>query len=628
MIANIYNSIITFFKSFFIENNIMFKWIKNSYLYNFSWEDSDVDQHFLNMNDTDTLLCITTGGDNILNYLQHNPKKIVSLDLNKHQNYLLKMKMALIRVCDQDEYLKIIGKPCEKNYALFCEKFEQIQKEQFLEGDCLAYWIENKHIMRDFIYSGASGFLAYYLLMFFSFFSIPIHEIQFEDDLERQIQWYNKHENQFHKFLYWAMFFQYPITQLQGVPKAQLEKQGDLAEKTKKIIKHMFTKSLISHNPFYYPYIFGEMTNDSCLPYMKKANYEIVKGRLNAIEIHTTTMNDFLARNVEHKFTKISLLDHLDWFETKDIVAEFQLLQKNVAEKHKILFRSFANPQHIDKSLLYLNYLYKAEINSDEEIQVDKVHMYTTVSCVTIPENLVFRDIVPVVLKTDFVKDMKTLYNMWFKPIVGENQTEHLESFYKDQSENYDAYRQRFLHGKHEVMSVFPLIRNKKVLDIGGATGFNFEYIKDNVAIYKEITILDLCKSLLEVADARIQLNNWKNVKTQHKDVMTFTQTQKYDVIMISYTLTMVPDWKLILEKIRDLLEDDGYFVITDFTVDENESFWKRVFATDKVYLNSDHVKYIRTLFKREKYFKEDYGGFPYVPFFIKCKWYCGVYQK
>jgi S-adenosylmethionine:diacylglycerol 3-amino-3-carboxypropyl transferase/ubiquinone/menaquinone biosynthesis C-methylase UbiE len=628
MIANIYNSIITFFKSFFIENNIMFKWIKNSYLYNFSWEDSDVDQHFLNMNDTDTLLCITTGGDNILNYLQHNPKKIVSLDLNKHQNYLLKMKMALIRVCDQDEYLKIIGKPCEKNYALFCEKFEQIQKEQFLEGDCLAYWIENKHIMRDFIYSGASGFLAYYLLMFFSFFSIPIHEIQFEDDLERQIQWYNKHENQFHKFLYWAMFFQYPITQLQGVPKAQLEKQGDLAEKTKKIIKHMFTKSLISHNPFYYPYIFGEMTNDSCLPYMKKANYEIVKERLNAIEIHTTTMNDFLARNVEHKFTKISLLDHLDWFETKDIVAEFQLLQKNVAEKHKILFRSFANPQHIDKSLLYLNYLYKAEINSDEEIQVDKVHMYTTVSCVTIPENLVFRDIVPVVLKTDFVKDMKTLYNMWFKPIVGENQTEHLESFYKDQSENYDAYRQRFLHGKHEVMSVFPLIRNKKVLDIGGATGFNFEYIKDNVSIYKEITILDLCKSLLEVADARIQLNNWKNVKTQHKDVMTFTQTQKYDVIMISYTLTMVPDWKLILEKIRDLLEDDGYFVITDFTVDENESFWKRVFATDKVYLNSDHVKYIRTLFKQEKYFKEDYGGFPYVPFFIKCKWYCGVYQK
>ncbi len=639
MFAYIYNVIM----SFFTENNIMCKWITNSYLYNFSWEDSDVDQHFLNINENDTLLCITTGGDNILNYLQHNPKKIVSLDLNKHQNYLLKMKMALIRVCEQREYLEIIGKPCDHNYALFCEKFDQIQKDQLLESDCLEYWMENKHIMRNFIYSGASGFLAYYLLKFFTFFMIPIYEIQMEDDLERQIQWYNKHESRIHKFINVLMFFQYPITQLQGVPKSQLEKQGDLTVKTKKIFKDIFTKSLLSQNPFYYSYIFGEMTDDCCLPYMKKGKYEIVKGNLDAVEIHTTTMNDFLSQNVENefikfgKFTKISLLDHLDWFQTKDVVAEFQLLQKNVAENHTIIFRSFANKQHIDKSLLYLNYLYKDEINIDPNIPVDKVHMYSTVACFTIPADLVFREIVPVKVKTDFAKDMKTLYNMWLKPIAGKNQTEHLESFYKDQSENYDAYRQRFLHGKHEIMTVFPLIRGKRVLDIGGATGFNFEYIKDDLSIYKEITILDLCQSLLNVAHARIQQNNWTNVKTCHKDVMTIEHTektektenpQKYDIIMISYTLTMVPDWKLILDKIHDLLEDDGHFVITDFTTDENDGFWKKVFATDKVYLNREHVKYIRHLFRQEKYFKEDYGGFPYVPFFIKCKWYCGVYQK
>ena len=139
----------------------------------------------------------------------------------------------------------------------------------------------------------------------------------------------------------------------------------------------------------------------------------------------------------------------------------------------------------------------------------------------------------------------------------------------------------------NEVMSVFPLIRNKSVLDVGGATGFNFEYITP-FQIYKQITILDLCKSLL---DKRIQTNSWTNVKTCHKNVMTFgsngqNKTHKYDVIMISYTLTMVPDWKLILDKIHELLEDDGYFVIT---VDENtleSDFWKKVFATDKVYLD------------------------------------------
>lgn len=642
MFSHILNSIISivyFIKSWFAENSIMFKWITNNYLYNFSWEDSDVDQHFLNIDEKDTLLCITTGGDNILNYLQHNPKKIVSIDLNKHQNYLLKMKIALMRVCEQHEYLEIIGNPSEKSYALFCEKFEQIQIDQLLsvEDDCLAYWIENKHIMKNFIYSGASGFLAHHLVNFFALFFIPIYEIQLEENLEKQIEWYNKYESRIHTFINIMMFFKYPITQLQGVPKSQLEKQGDLSVKTKQILKDLFTKSLLSENPFYYSYVFGEMTDTCCLPYMKKANYENVKGRLDAIEIHTTTMNDFLSNNVGQdsvKFTKISLLDHLDWFDTKDVVAEFQLLQKNVADDHKIIFRSFANPKHIDKSLLYLNYLYKDEINIDAEIPVDKVHMYTTISCVTIPQNLIFREIVPIKVETSFAKDMKTLYNMWLKPIHGENQNEQLESFYKDQCDNYDAYRQRFLHGKHEVMSVFPLIQNKTVLDIGGATGFNFEYIKDDLKIYKQITILDLCKSLLDVADARIQTNGWTNVKTCHKDVMTYesqsehSKTEKYDIIMISYTLTMIPDWKLILDKIHELLEDDGYFVITDFTVDDNDSFWKKVFATDKVYPNREHVKYIRDLFRQEKYFKEDYGGFPYVPFFIKCKWFCGVYQK
>jgi S-adenosylmethionine:diacylglycerol 3-amino-3-carboxypropyl transferase/ubiquinone/menaquinone biosynthesis C-methylase UbiE len=642
MFSHILNSIISivyFIKSWFAENSIMFKWITNNYLYNFSWEDSDVDQHFLNIDEKDTLLCITTGGDNILNYLQHNPKKIVSIDLNKHQNYLLKMKIALMRVCEQHEYLEIIGNPSEKSYALFCEKFEQIQIDQLLsvEDDCLAYWIENKHIMKNFIYSGASGFLAHHLVNFFALFFIPIYEIQLEENLEKQIEWYNKYESRIHTFINIMMFFKYPITQLQGVPKSQLEKQGDITVKTKQILKDLFTKSLLSENPFYYPYIFGEMTDTCCFPYMKKTNYENVKGRLDAIEIHTTTMNDFLSNNVGQdsvKFTKISLLDHLDWFETKDVVAEFQLLQKNVADDHKIIFRSFANPKHIDKSLFYLNYLYKDEINIDAEIPVDKVHMYTTISCVTIPQNLIFREIVPIKVETSFAKDMKTLYNMWLKPIHGENQNEQLESFYKDQCDNYDAYRQRFLHGKHEVMSVFPLIQNKTVLDIGGATGFNFEYIKDDLKIYKQITILDLCKSLLDVADARIQTNGWTNVKTCHKDVMTYesqsehSKTEKYDIIMISYTLTMIPDWKLILDKIHELLEDDGYFVITDFTVDDNDSFWKKVFATDKVYPNREHVKYIRDLFRQEKYFKEDYGGFPYVPFFIKCKWFCGVYQK
>jgi ubiquinone/menaquinone biosynthesis C-methylase UbiE len=175
------------------------------------------------------------------------------------------------------------------------------------------------------------------------------------------------------------------------------------------------------------------------------------------------------------------------------------------------------------------------------------------------------------------------------------------------------------------------LIKNKTVLDIGGATGFNFEYIKDYVDIYKSVTILDLCGSLLKEADKRIKKNKWKRCNTLHQDVMKFNSGVKYDIIMISYTLTMVPDWKLILDKIYSLLPKGGYLMITDFTVDNNNSgeglLWKNIFKQDKVYLNSEHVPYIRKKLK-ELFYKEEFGDFPYFPNFVKCRYYYGVYKK
>ena len=287
---------------------------------------------------------------------------------------------------------------------------------------------------------------------------------------------------------------------------------------------------------------------------------------------------------------------------------------------------------NLDSSLTHLNYLYRGEINIHNDIPIDKVCMYSTLCCVTIPQNLVFKEIPNIDIDINFIKDMKTVYNMFMKPIHGSNQLERLESFYKDQSDNYDSYRHRFLHGKYHLMSVFPLLKNKTVLDIGGATGFNFEYIKNELHIFKKITILDLCPSLLKVADERIKKNNWKNCVTKHQDIMTFNNDKKYDIIMISYTLTMVPDWKEIVNKIYELLEPDGYFLITDFTVDKYNKieslFWKNVFKTDKLFLDEKHLEYIRDKFPQEIYYKDDYGNFPYMPPHLKCKWYCGIYRK
>ena len=73
---------ISFLYRYFSIDNI----IKHTYIYNLSFEDGSVDRNIMNFNSSDVLLCITTGGDNILNYLIDGVKKIHTADINIYQN--------------------------------------------------------------------------------------------------------------------------------------------------------------------------------------------------------------------------------------------------------------------------------------------------------------------------------------------------------------------------------------------------------------------------------------------------------------------------------------------------------------------------------------------------------------
>jgi S-adenosylmethionine:diacylglycerol 3-amino-3-carboxypropyl transferase len=84
--------------------NIISYLINYDYIYPLAWEDPRVDNEVLNINENDNILGITTGGDNILNYLVHNPNKIITCDFNCHQNYLLDMKMSAIINLSQNDY--------------------------------------------------------------------------------------------------------------------------------------------------------------------------------------------------------------------------------------------------------------------------------------------------------------------------------------------------------------------------------------------------------------------------------------------------------------------------------------------------------------------------------------------
>ena len=89
-------------------------------LYSQCWEDPRILIEALGINSDDSVLSITSGGDNALALLLSGPKKIVSIDLNAAQNYLLELKCAAVAGLTYPEYLEFLGvTPSKRRLALY-----------------------------------------------------------------------------------------------------------------------------------------------------------------------------------------------------------------------------------------------------------------------------------------------------------------------------------------------------------------------------------------------------------------------------------------------------------------------------------------------------------------------------
>ena len=82
----------------------------NEYIYAFTWEDPRVDHRLLNIRSDDVVLCVTSAGDNVLDYLyQAGPRRIHAVDLNPNQNHLLELKVAAFQSLPYAQVWKMFG---------------------------------------------------------------------------------------------------------------------------------------------------------------------------------------------------------------------------------------------------------------------------------------------------------------------------------------------------------------------------------------------------------------------------------------------------------------------------------------------------------------------------------------
>jgi ubiquinone/menaquinone biosynthesis C-methylase UbiE len=111
-----------------------------------------------------------------------------------------------------------------------------------------------------------------------------------------------------------------------------------------------------------------------------------------------------------------------------------------------------------------------------------------------------------------------------------------------------------------------PELTAPRILDVGVGTGANLSHLITKYPDYREIVGIDYTNEMLLRAKHRVAQNDWKRIKLILADAreMSKTISGKFDLIISTYTLSIIPDSNCVLGEIRKLLSSSGFLMLLD----------------------------------------------------------------
>ncbi len=186
---------------------------------------------------------------------------------------------------------------------------------------------------------------------------------------------------------------------------------------------------------------------------------------------------------------------------------------------------------------------------------------------------------------------------------------ERLEAFYAPQAGRYDAFRERLLHGRGELIADLIAARavppGAHLVELGAGTGRNLLFFGERLAALGQVDAVDLCPAL--VGEARRRTEAMPNVQVHEADACRWRPEAPVDAVYLAYALTMIPDWEAAIDNAIAMLKPGGHLGVVDFYVSAPEpapglvrhsalarAFWPRWFRHDGVHLDARRLADLR----------------------------------
>jgi betaine lipid synthase len=202
-----------------------------------------------------------------------------------------------------------------------------------------------------------------------------------------------------------------------------------------------------------------------------------------------------------------------------------------------------------------------------------------------------------------FLKPKKAWTNLAFKikdglrllqPIRGGTHAERMESYYEKQASSYDATRRGFLHGREILMKECARLTPPGGIwvDVGGGTASNVVAMSRyrKLETFDRIYVVDISPAMCQTAREALQRAGVTNAEVVCEDAAVFTPPQQAALITFSYSLSMIPDYRRVIEHVVSYLSPAGCFGAVDFFA---VGLWRSWFKLDHIDVGPERRAYL-----------------------------------
>jgi S-adenosylmethionine-diacylglycerol 3-amino-3-carboxypropyl transferase len=334
----------------------LFTLMFRGFVYNQIWEDPVVDLDALALEPHHRLITIPSGGCNVLNYLAAGPARIIAVDLNPNHVALTRLKLqAFAHLPDYDSFFRFFGRANDKANRRVFDDFLSSR----LDPETRRYWERRMPLHGRRINMFARNLYRYGLL---GRFIGVLHVVarlngkRLQDILsartpEEQRAIFDRtiaplFDNRLVRFLSRMPVSYYGL----GIPPAQYDElvasssDGNPVTTLRERVERLACDFPISENYFAWQ-AFGRGYDvegrNAVPPYLRAANYETIKSRIDRVEVHHASMTDFLKQQPARSLHRFVLLDAQDWMSPEQLSELWAEIDRTAdSEDARVIFRT------------------------------------------------------------------------------------------------------------------------------------------------------------------------------------------------------------------------------------------------------------------------------------------------